>query len=416
VRVWIINQYAVPPSQSGGTRHFSLARALRARGIEAEIFSATRNYLTGAAIAGAGATSYDGVDFTFVDAGTASVIGARTGRLLSMFGFSRAFRTAARLRADGPDAIVGSTPSLLAAWSACAEAGRRGVPFILEIRDLWPQTLIDVGGFSRWHPGVMFFGALERSLYRRADHIVTLLPRAERHVTRLLGRPAKVTWIPNGIDLRLADEARTVDRALGVDGRDGAFVVMYAGAHGLANALDTIIDAAALLEQRERGRFRFVFIGDGHEKARLQGRVEAERLESVVFRSAVPKAEVYRLLAGADALVLNMNRGRLYQSGISFNKLYDYLAVGRPIVFGSDAVNNPVAEAGAGITVPANDAGALAAGIERVASLTAAERGALGARGRAFVEENHDIERLADRFAHVLRSVVAERPTVSVPA
>jgi glycosyltransferase involved in cell wall biosynthesis len=416
VRVWIVNQYAIPPSQSGATRHFSLARALRSRGIEVEIFSSTRNYLTGAKIADPGNIRCAGVDFTLVDSGSTPVVGRRTGRLAAMFGFCRAFRKAVRLRANGPDVIVGSAPSLIAAWGACAEARQRGIPFVLEIRDLWPLTLIDVGRHSRWHPGVLLFGALERALYRRADHIVTLLPHAASHIAKVCARPARITWIPNGVDLDLARHARSDTHGPGIAAQDGAFVMMYAGAHGPANALDAIIDAAALLERRQRGRFQFVFIGDGHDKTRLQRRVEAERLESVVFLDPVPKAEVYELLSSADGLVVNMNRGNLYQSGISFNKLYDYLAVGRPIVFGTDAINNPVAEAGAGVTVPPNDAGALAAAVERVASLSPAEREAIGTRARAFVEEHYDIERLAERFACVLRSVSVGQPAVKVSA
>jgi glycosyltransferase involved in cell wall biosynthesis len=110
----------------------------------------------------------------------------------------------------------------------------------------------------------------------------------------------------------------------------------------------------------------------------------------------------------ADALVVNMNRGNLYRFGISFNKIYDYLAVGRPVVAGTDAANDPVAEAGAGHTVPANDPDALAAALERLAAASPGERAAMGARGRAFVAEHHDIERLAARFDQVLQS--AGRP------
>jgi len=187
-------------------------------------------------------------------------------------------------------------------------------------------------------------------------------------------------------------------------------VVMYAGAHGPANALDAILDAAAMLERRQPGRFRFELIGDGHDKPRLRQRAKAERFDSVVFRDAVPKAEVYPLLENADALIANMNAGALYRSGISLNKLYDYLAVGRPVVFGADVANNPVVEADAGITVPPNDAGALALAVERLAALSPAEREAIGARGRAYVESHHDVARLAARFADVVRAA-AVKPT-----
>lgn len=401
MKVWIVNQYALPPSASGGTRHYSLARALEGRGTEAEIFCSTRNYLTGAVVAEPGTRDCAGVRFTFVETGVARVVGRRAGRLASMLGFALGFRRAVKGR-DRPDVIVGSMPSPIGAWAAAGEASRRRVPFVVEVRDLWPRTLVDVGGISRWHPAVWLFAGLERALYRRADRIITLLPLAERHIRAVYPEAAPVTWIPNGVDLRLAGAAR--GGAPLAPPMQGAFTVMYAGAHGPANALDAVLDAAALLQHRQPGRFRFVLIGDGHDKPRLRARAAAERLDSVQFHDPVPKAEIYTLLAEADALVVNMNRGGLYRFGISFNKLYDYLAAGRPVVSGTDAANDPVAEAGAGITVPANEAEALAGALARLAAASPAERAAMGERGRAFVAEHHDIERLAARFDEVMHA------------
>ncbi len=404
MKVWIVNQYALPPSTSGGTRHYSLARTLKERGIEVEIFCSTRNYLTGNPIAAPGARDCAGVSFTFIDAGRAPAVGRRAGRLAGMLGFARGFRRVARRRGGEAQVIVGSTPSPIGAWAASTEARRCGVPFVLEVRDLWPRTLLDVGGMPRWHPAVRLFGALERELYRRADRIVTLLPLAERHIRTVCPAAAPITWIPNGVDLRLVPPPAEPRPHTG-----GEFIVLYAGAHGPANALDAVLDAAGRLQRRRPGKFQFVLVGDGHDKVRLQARAETERLASVVFLDPVPKAEVYGLMAGADALIVNMNRGNLYRFGISFNKLYDYLAVGRPIVSGTDAANDPVAEAGAGITVPANDPDALAAAVERLSAAPPAERAAMGTRGRAFVEGHHDIERLAARFEDVLRAAAERR-------
>ncbi|HET7423859.1 MAG TPA: glycosyltransferase family 4 protein [Gemmatimonadales bacterium] len=405
MKVWIVNQYALPPSASGGTRHYSLARALQARGVEVEIFCSTRNYLTGKPITDPGTRDCAGVSFTFIDAGRAPAVGRRAGRLAGMLGFARGFRRAVRRRIGDAQVILGSTPSPIGAWAASAEARRRRVPFVLEVRDLWPRTLLDVGRLPRWHPAVRLFGAMERELYRRADRIVTLLPLAERHIRTVFPDAAPITWIPNGVDLRLVPPAAEPRFET-----DGGFIVLYAGAHGPANALDAVLDAAGRLQRRRPGGFRFVLVGDGHDKPRLQARAEAERLDSVDFLDPVPKAEVYGLMAAADALIVNMNRGNLYRFGISFNKLYDYLAVGRPIVSGTDAANDPVAEADAGVTVPANDPDALATALERLSAAPSAERAAMGARGRAFVEAHHDIERLAAQFEDVLRAAAGRRP------
>jgi glycosyltransferase involved in cell wall biosynthesis len=415
VRAWIVNQYALPPSQSGGTRHYSLARALQAHGIVAEIFCSSRNYLSGARVADAGTAREDGVDFTFLDTGGGPVVGRRSSRFAAMIGFRRSFRQAARRRIEAPDVIIGSSPSLIGAEVALEEARRRAVPFVLEVRDLWPLTLVEVGGLSHWHPAVLLFGWLERRLYRQADHIVTLLPNAAEHIARRCPGGGPVTWIPNGIDLRLVGDPTRAPRRPALWPDDGAFTLMYAGAHGLANALDPVLDATAVLERRHPGRFRLVLVGDGHEKVRLRQRAERERLP-IVFLDPVPKAEVYRLLARADALVMNIPAIGLYQAGTSPNKLFDYLAAGRPVLAGTSGADDLVARAGAGISVAGNDPAALAQAAERLAALPPAEREAMGARARAFVEANHDIERLAERYAVVLRSLVTERTPVRVSA
>jgi len=415
VKAWIVNQYALPPSQSGGTRHYSLARALQTQGIEAEVFCSSHNYLSGARVAEPGTTRCDGVDFTFLETGGGPVVGRRTSRLAAMIGFRRSFRQVARGRADTPDIIIGSSPSLIGAEGAMAEAHRRALPFVLEVRDLWPLTLVEVGGYRPWHPAVVLFGWLERRLYRQADHIVTLLPHAAEHIAARCPGRAPVTWIPNGVDLRLVADPAGAPSGPTPWPDDGAFILMYAGAHGPANALDAVLDAVAVLERRHPGRFRLVLVGDGHEKPRLCQRAEREALP-IVFLDPVPKARVYRLLARADALVMNIPAIGLYQAGTSPNKLFDYLAAGRPVLAGTVGADDLVARAGAGVSVPGNDPDALAEAAERLAALSPGERDAMGARARAFVEANHDIERLAERYAVVLRSLFPQRAPVRVSA
>jgi glycosyltransferase involved in cell wall biosynthesis len=404
MKVWIVNQYALPPTQSGGTRHFSLAKGLRDEGIEVEIIASSRNYLSGAEIpeAAGGEQTFDGVSYTFLKSWQLPLLTGRGGRLGAMLAFAITLRAHLKARSDSPGVVLGSAPTLFVALVAYWEARRRGVPFVLEVRDIWPQTLIDLGGYSPSHPGVLLFGMIERFLYKRADHIITLLPYAGHHIAAHGGEPDSVTWIPNGIDLGLAGPVRPTKRT-----PERPFVVKYVGAQGLANALDAVLDAADLLQRHHGERFQFVMVGDGHEKERLRHRAAAEGIRTVAFQPAVPKAEVYDHLAAADALIVNMNPGSLYRFGISFNKLYDYLAAGRPVVFGSAAVNDPIAEAGAGLCVPANDAEALVGAIEQLAAMTPMEREAMGARGRAYVEANHDMKKLAQRLAGVFREVSA---------
>lgn len=406
MNVWFVNHFAVPPTQAGGTRHYALARALQAHGIHVTLIISSVNNLTRAEQAQSEKVyrleEIEGVPFMVLQ--STSYDRKTSSRLRNMLSFAwHVARGGWTDEMPRPDVVVGSTPSLFAALAAWRLARKWRVPFVLEVRDIWPQTLIDLGNYSPTHPGVKVLGRIESFLYRAADHIVTLLPFADRHIAMRGGEREKVTWVPNGVDLAATAPPSTQP----VRDRSAPFRVVYAGAHGLANALDAVLDAAALLQARHGDRFTFIFYGDGHEKPRLQQRAQTEGLHNVRFEAPVPKREVPRYLGEADALIVNMNSGNLYRFGISFNKLYDYLAAGRPIVFGADSANNPVEEAEAGLSVAANDAAAMAEALERLAALPDEAREQMGRCGRAFVEEHHDASKLALRLADVLRKVTA---------
>jgi len=404
MRLWIVNEYAVSPLEPGGTRHYSLARGLVALGHEVELIASARNNFTGN-VAQVSNSDIDGVSLTFVAAEKLPIPAIGRGRVASMLAFARSLRRVLQNRSSRPDVLIGSTPNLFVATAAYLEARRMGVPFVLEVRDIWPETLVDLGGYSRWNPGVLLFDVLARFLYRRADHVITLLPFAGEHIKAKGGSDKRITWVPNGIDLGLLP---SLGQESAVADGTGPFTITYAGAHGLANALDAILDAARLLDERHPGRYHFRFIGNGHDKSRLVERASTEGIANVSFLDPVPKRDVYRFLVDSDALVVNMNEGGLYRFGISFNKLFYYLAVGRPIVFGSAARNDPVRDAGAGLCVAANDVGALAQAVEQLAGLPAEEREKMGARGRAYVEEHHDMTKLAARLSDVLESLVSQ--------
>jgi glycosyltransferase involved in cell wall biosynthesis len=181
--------------------------------------------------------------------------------------------------------------------------------------------------------------------------------------------------------------------------------VTYAGAHGLANDLDTALDAAKILrDMPTAGSVSVRFIGDGAEKPRLQARANAEGLTNVEFRPSVSKDEIYRSLSDADAFLMPLKDSPVFRWGISPNKLYDYLALQRPIIFAIRTRYNPVADSGAGITVPPEDAHQLADAITRLAAMSHAERREIGHRGRQYVENHHSYSVLAERFEGVLEA------------
>lgn len=401
MRVWIVNHYALAPDRAGGTRHFELARALRAEGIDASIIAAGFNHWSRREEHLQPGQLWqqevvEGVPFCWLRTPPYS---GSVGRLVNMLCFSLCLWRSRYAGAIGhPDVIVASSPHLFAPFAAERLARRFKVPFVLEVRDLWPQTLIDLGGFSPRHPLIALLGRVERYLYRRADRIISLLPDASDYIAKHEGDPERIVWIPNGV----ADSSLDALRVHGL----GALTVMYVGSHGEANGLDSILDAARILEDEDCcPPVRFRFIGSGPEKDRLVSRAREQQIRSVAFEEPVAKKEVASLLGEADILIATLRDSPLYRYGISLNKIYDYLAAGKPVVFGADSSNNPVSEANAGIVVAPEDGRAMADAVRTLAETEPEHRAAMGRRGREHVAANHSFGVLGRRLADLLRSL-----------
>jgi glycosyltransferase involved in cell wall biosynthesis len=404
LRVWLINQYAGTRGSPGGNRPFSLARALVSRGHDVLIITGTFSHLTREdQFPGTnwtyGLQEVDGVRFLWIHSPPYHANDLR--RAANMLAFSRrVLQLADSRRAGRPDVIIGSSPHLLAPLAAERLAARYRVPFVMEIRDIWPASLVDLMGLSETHPVVLVLRGLERYLCKRASQIVSTLPGCADHLAGLGVDTGRVTWIPNGVDFSVVPDVS--------DPPGGScLTLMYAGSHGVSDGLDVMIRAVALLEAGEaKGRVRWRFVGDGPEKSRLMARVKQQQLRNVSFEDPVPKTEIYRRLAEADAFVVNVRDEPLYRFGVSFNKFYDYLAMGRPTIVGLASPWNPFRESGGGLTVRPDDADDFAGGVLQVVRMSDPERRAMGLRGRVFVERAHDFGKLGGDLERVLERAV----------
>jgi glycosyltransferase involved in cell wall biosynthesis len=290
-----------------------------------------------------------------------------------------------------------------AAFAALVIARIRRARFVLEIRDLWPHILAESGTLSPRSGIYRALKALERLLYRHADAIVVLAEGSIEPIVAEGGARERITFIPNGADPSLF--AVTRDRAslraeFGFDG----FVVVYAGAHGPANGLDFVLDAADAL--RDIPAVAFVLVGNGVEKARLVDAATRRGLTNVVFRPPVPKQRIPEVLAAADAGLHCLADLDLFRSAVSPNKLYDYMAAGLPSITNTmGAVAEMVEASGAGIaTAPSG----IADGIRTLLATSGEERAALGVAGRAFIHAHRSREAMARRLEGLLDTVVSE--------
>jgi lipopolysaccharide/colanic/teichoic acid biosynthesis glycosyltransferase/glycosyltransferase involved in cell wall biosynthesis len=337
----------------------------------------------------------DGIDYLWLRAPAYG--GNSLGRLWNMLTFAwRVWRQCGATDIQPPDVVIGSSPQLFAAWSAERLARQHGVPFVLEIRDLWPESFVSLGHMTKWHPLVFALGFVERLLYRRASRILSLLPNGVDYIEQHGGIADKIEWLPNGIDFSLVPPSATAPL-------NDQFTLVFAGSHGAANGLDQLLDAAKLLQSRDAGDcIRIQLVGDGPEKPRLQQRVIVEGIRNVDFLPPVPKQQVYNVFAAADACLMLLEDSPVFRWGISPNKLFDYMASSRPVVFSVSTNFNPISQAKAGITVRPGDVDALADGIEQLANTPLAERQAMGIRGREYVERHHDFRALGDKLERVL--------------
>jgi len=399
--LWFLNHYAAKPDVPGGTRHFDLGRELVKRGYDVTILASSFHHMEHrqAHLAKGETWKVEEVEgMKFVWLRTFPYQGNDWRRAVNMLSYmTLSYLVGRRLprldeRLSPPDVVIGSSVHLLAVLAAYFLARYFRAHFVMEVRDLWPRTLIDMGAFSERHVLVRLLASLEKFLYRRAERIIVLLPKAGDYIAGLGIDAGKVHWIPNGVDLAQFSVLKEC-----VSTND-PFTVMYVGAHGRANGLDVVLDAAGEVQRRGYENVRFVLVGEGPEKPRLRAYSRELGLLNTEFREPVAKANIAMVLAESSALVLVLEDVAVFKYGISSNKLFDYLASGKPVLFACCTSNNVVDEAQCGLSVPPEDAQALADAVIRLYEMTPGERKAMGERGRQYVEQYHDWAVLADRF------------------
>ncbi len=318
-------------------------------------------------------------------------------RLWSMVLFSLKLLFFNPFRLNKPDVIIISSLSLFPILNAYIWSKIFNAKLIFEVRDIWPLSLIELGNVTPSNPLVVVLGWLERFGYKKADYVVSLLPKAKEHMLTKGLAPEKFITIANGIYL---DELRH-PKPLSTDviaqlPRD-KFIVGYAGTLGIANALEYFIEAAELLQKE--ANIHFVLVGNGSEKTALINVAQTKQLYNITFIEAIEKTQIQSMLQCFDVCYIGWHHYPLYRFGISANKLFDYMYAKKPIIHSVDAGNDPVVEAACGISVPPENARAIADAIITLYRMSAQERDVLGARAREYVITHHSYEVLAQRYA-----------------
>lgn len=346
----------------------------------------------------------DGIDYFWLK--TPSYSGNGFRRVLNMLAFVSGLYRHHHVLTEGfrPDAVIASSTYPLDAFPARRIARKWNARLVFEVHDLWPLSPMELGGMSRWHPFIVMMQIAENFACRNADALVSMLPKAEEHLRAHGLAVGKFNYVPNGIDISEWDAdpeplSGELHDHLAQLRQQGRFLVGYAGAHGLANALDYLIDAARLTKDDP---VTYVVVGNGPEKAKLQSRVTTLDLRNVEFFPAIPKLQIPALLREMDALFIGWRRKAIYRFGVSPNKLMDYMMSAKPIIHSIEAGNDMVAESRCGISVPPEDPEAIAKAVLLLKAMPPLERRTMGERGRSFVVSHHDYRVLAKRFSEAM--------------
>ncbi|NDG42523.1 MAG: glycosyltransferase WbuB [Betaproteobacteria bacterium] len=404
MNILLINHYAGSPALGMEYRPYYLAREWVRAGHRVQIVAADFSHVRSRQPV-AGDETIDGIAYRWLQ--TPSYQGNGAGRVWNIWRFlSQVWRQSARLvREFKPDAVIASSTYPMDIWVARRIARQAGARLVFEVHDLWPLSPIELSGMSPKHPFIRLCQAAEDAAYRDADVVVSMLPKVQGHMADHGLDLSKLHIVPNGItpedwQHQAAPLREDVARAIAAHRAAGRTVVGYAGSMGLPNALDVLLDAAALLRDQP---LAIVMVGDGHERARLAQRVADQGLTQVTLLPPIPKAQIPAFLAQIDIAYIGWQRVPIYRFGIAPNKLMDYMMAGCAVLHSVEAGNDPVAESGCGLTVAPENPQSVAEGLRRLAALPATERLAMGERGRAFVLAHHSYPVLAQRFIAAIR-------------
>ncbi|WP_284456192.1 glycosyltransferase family 4 protein [Alloalcanivorax xenomutans] len=401
--VWVVYQYASTPETGIGGRHYYLGRELAKMGYKVYLISANSHHLLRNKPELIKKYEIEVIDkgFKFVWVKMPDYTEAHSKqRVMNWFLFPWRIQKLAGAIPDKPDAILSSSPSVVAFLGARHLARKFKAKLIFEVRDIWPLTLTEIGGYSPRHPFIRFMQWVEDKAYRDSDAVVSNLKNSIEHMVGRGMQACKFSWIPNGISIDEVSLKSPLSADIKSKLPSGKFTVGYTGTHGVANALNVLVDAAERL--RDYPDIVFVLVGGGKEKATLRRRVKERGLSNLIFIDPIPKAQIQSMLSEFDACYIGWLNDDLYRFGIGANKIPDYLYSGKPIIHSYSGACDPVMEAQAGIQIPAEDPEQLAEAVIRLYEMSEEERWSMGENGRKAALELYEYEKLAEQLATIL--------------
>jgi glycosyltransferase involved in cell wall biosynthesis len=403
MHILLIHQAFASSKQAGGTRHFEFAHRCLERNHRFTIVSSDLSYLDGKR------TTQKRQIFSREQIGGVDIIRSFTiaalhrsffWRVVSFLSFM-VTSVIGSLQTEKVDLVIGTSPPIFQAMSAWMVAKLKGKPFLLEIRDLWPEFAIDMGVLKN-SVLIRLSRALEIFLYAQASHLLVNSPAYKDYLMDKGISPDKIFLISNGVDpnmFRPDNEGNGFRKDYDLEGK---YVVTYAGALGMANDIPTILSAAEKL--KDRPDIHFAIVGDGKERQKLERHRQQKDLKNVTFTGPKLKCDMPGILAVSDVCLATLMDIPMFKTTYP-NKVFDYMAAGLPTVLGIDGVIRDVVEsARGGIFVPPGDAAALADAVVKLYGNPGLAK-AMGSSARLYVVKHFNRNHQAEQFINLIESI-----------
>ncbi|WP_426217524.1 glycosyltransferase family 4 protein [Pseudomonas sp. DWRC2-2] len=399
--IWYITKYFSPKtSSSPGGRGWFLIEEMTKAGCDAVVITSDSNNLVDVPDLDRRVTEHtvSGVKIVWLKTLKYSVAKSAT-RILSWFHFEWNLFFLDKKTLPRPEVIVVSSLSLLTIINGLLLKRKYKCRLVFEVRDIWPLTIVEEGGFSNGNLFVKALSVLEKVAYKRSDLIVGTMPNLEEHVRAETGLSLPVFCIPMGVsDDHLSEAKELPDAYVQQYFSTPKFRIVHAGTIGITNALEVFFEAAALM--RDHTDVEFLMIGDGALKAHYQATYG--HLANLTFAPKISRDRIQSALAKSDLLYFSVYASKVWHYGQSLNKVIDYMLAGKPVIASYSGYPSMINEAECGVYVPAGDVDALVAGILEMKSKSAEERAQMGARGREWLLSNRNYPKLAQDYISLL--------------
>lgn len=400
---WLINQYSSTPEVGLGGRHYYLAEELALQGHKVYVVASSYNHLQRYNINQDKSFHIEEINenFAFVWVKVPKYKEAHSKkRILNWFIFSAKLFRLRNIGLDKPDVILYSSPSPFGYYSSSFLAQYFKVPFVFEVRDIWPLTLIELGGISKKHPLIKVMQWTEDIAYKNADFVFSNLYNAKEHMVSRGMIASKFEWIPNGFSLReISDKEDLEQNTLAIIPKK-KFIVGYTGTIGTANAIDDLVEAAFLLQNYPE--IHFLLVGNGKDKTKIINLSHKYKLKNITFIDSIPKKQVQSVISFFNVCFIGSQKKSIYRFGVAPNKIPEYLYSGKPIIHAFSGNGCLIKESGAGLSIQSGSPVEISNAILELYNTPPDVLDKMGIRGKKFALKNLNYENIAKKLTLTL--------------